>query len=377
MFAAVLAVARGAALADPPARDDEVRGLIALLVDEDQAVRRAASDKLVAIGEAALAPLEGEIRAGRMLPNGQVKITLLKLRSVREERLWNERLAALAKAPRREEFVRMIDGHAMGKVQYEVSVAASSEASPAAAPADRAAPTLTLVVTEPPAGRATEGGATVVTLALDRTLSPTSVQRRPATAAAGASEAPASAVVIAGGRAKGSWSGKAIDQPAPPPLAVDVALPLIAVAMPREVGAELVMTMLATEDLSTSKALSLRCVRAEQRDVDGKPTKVFVYELDGGASGDTAGGGVAAGSEKGTDTQGSPTSGAGRGKSNGRAGAADGAGSKRRDGKDDRPRKDAPGAKNAAESPHRVEVAEDGRILSATWRDGMSLKRAR
>lgn len=270
------ASASNAAAAPAPPSTAEIREIVALLVDDNMDVRRAASDKLVAIGDPALVVLEEEIRAGRMRPNGQVKLALLALRARRLDRQWNERLATMTAKPWRQTFVRVVDGDAAGELEYRLERAPErkpekNDVEPRNTSRAAARP-LSLEVAE----RRGEGrGATTATLAVDRTFSPAKVDStgpRPDHDAHG---------TISDRRLVGTFGGAAIDRPAPPPLMLDLALPLAALAMPREVGAELVCTVLRADELTFSPTAELRCVRRDERTVDGKSCAVFVYELSG------------------------------------------------------------------------------------------------
>lgn len=258
----------------PPPQAAEIREIVALLVDDDVAVRRAASDRLVAIGDPALVVLEEEIRAGRQRPNGQVKIALLALRAQRLDRQWNERIAALTAKPWRQTFVQVVDGRPAGEFEYRLERVPPKKPGAAAGgdPAPAGPPALSLEVDE---RRGERRARTRATLGSDRTFSPATVD------GSGSKDGRDVRATIAAGHLVGAVGAADVDRPAPPPMALDLALPLVALAMPREVGAELVCTVLHADDLSVSPTATVRCVRRDERSVEGKSSAVFVYELSG------------------------------------------------------------------------------------------------
>ena len=287
-----------------PQMEKEIRELAPLLESDDLAARQATAERIVAMGEGALPVFEAEMRRRHMAPNGQVKLVLLRLRSLREQRRWGEAIEKIAAAPRQVSFSLAGDGRKADKVVLRTEPLDG----------DRLALEVTIDAARS-SGKAAQGagqGARKISAVLhrDRTFSPLSVQVAPGGAPAGAgsgrSGSPGagsdsagtddSSVAFSAGRAKGRVGRQEIDVPAPPPLALDWALPLVVEAMPRVAETELVFSLFSLEAGSSASStdtggapgrgpaeglLSLKCLGEQPGGADAKGRTVTVFELRG------------------------------------------------------------------------------------------------
>jgi hypothetical protein len=279
----------------------EIRELAPLLESEDLAVRQATAERLMAMGEAALPIFEEEMRRQGLAPNGQVKLVLLRLRSLREDRVWDEAIAALARPARRSDYVIRKEGRTLANVKLKTG------------PPPPSAPQRSIqleILIEPArqggssgvAGRVEGGGAgggagdgwgpddapgrdvplkaqrLTALLALDRTLTPQRIELFEKGRERGA-------LVLAEHRLRGQLDGKTIDAAAPPPLALDWALPLVVEVMPRVAETELALTVVEAATASTDGMLILRCLGAPRAAAGAKERSVIAYELQAAAVG--------------------------------------------------------------------------------------------
>jgi len=282
----------GAAFAAVPQRDDtprssgspkaspamarEIKELSPLLESDDLAVRQATAARLIAMGEPALAVFEEEMRRQRLAPNGQVKLVLLKLRSLREDRLWEEAISALARSPRQSSYLIRKEGETLANVKVVVRPASKAEA----------ADSLQVeIIVEPQrpvgAGKGATGGAGRVpmkaqhikaTLAKDRTLTPRRVEVMEEGRQRGEMR-------IAEHRLRGELDGRELDAAAPPPLALDWALPLVVEVMPRAAETELALTLVEAASGRTQGVLMLRCLGERRGQQGSKEQVISAYEL--------------------------------------------------------------------------------------------------
>ncbi|MCA9285400.1 MAG: hypothetical protein KDA22_09310 [Phycisphaerales bacterium] len=248
--------------APPTASPEQIKRWIEQLDSSDLATRHQAADAIVAVGEPALPLVEEAFASGRLKAMGQPKIVLMALRSMRDDRLWSERLAALASEGMHTEFLLKRNGRASGKATLSV---------------ERPDPKESIVefrLELGVAGRPVEETITA-TLALDRTLSPIRLRsERPADAAA-------STLTIADNRAVGTVKGEAVDRPVGKPLSLDLAIGLVAAEMPLESDATLVTTVLASRDGTCSGTATLRCMGKENVRIGGESLQAWVFELTG------------------------------------------------------------------------------------------------
>lgn len=252
-----------------PAMQREIRELASLLESDDLDVRRATAERIIGMGEAALVPFEEEMRRQRLAPNGQVKLVLLKLRSLREDRLWDAALAELGRKPRELSFTMRDASGPVGTVKLKTR--------PAAEPAQ----CIELEVEITPQRRGSAAAAPTrlqATLSQDRTLTPRRVELL-------VDRSPVGDLVISDHRLRGRLRDREIDAPAPPPLALDWALPLVVDVMPDLPENELVFTLVRAEQGATEGLLVLRQVGGQPMRGEPKASKAIRFELSGAAVG--------------------------------------------------------------------------------------------
>lgn len=245
-----------------PPTEAQIRAWIEALDSTDLEARRQAADNLIAAGEVALPYIEDAFASGRHKAMGQPKIVLMALRSMREDRLWNERLVALASKGMRDSFLVKRNGRSGGRADLVISKGEGADDE------------LSVKIESGLAGKPPEETITA-RVKRDRTFTPVSVRIADQRAAG------ESAVEFADRKATGVLRGERVDRPVPTPVTLDWVMGVVATQMPLEPDALVVTTVYSLRDGSCSGTANLRCAGRQDVKVGRVTTEAWVFELTG------------------------------------------------------------------------------------------------